>query len=440
MKIAIAGYGAEGKVNYAYWNTPGNSVTIVDEREWIEDVPEGVPTILGEGAFSKLTDFNLVIRTASLPPHRIKTNGTIWSATNEFLAKCPAPIVGVTGTKGKGTTSSLIASILRAAGKTIPLVGNIGVPALSELPKITANDLVVFEMSSFQLWDVTKSPHVAVVLMIEPDHLNVHKDFDDYVGAKAHIRRFQTLEDICIYHPTNPDSRRIALTGPHFTDDTARATWESTAKRYAIADDGQAYVRGGAFYIGDQRICATEALQLPGAHNLDNACAAISAAWNYTKDANAIENGLRAFQGLEHRLKYVAEIDGVTYYDDSIATTPGSAIAAIRAFDEPKVIILGGSDKGSDYDEVIQLCRDTRTTVVAVGETGPRIASLCEQQGVECSTVADGTMKDIVARAREVAPSGSVVLLSPASASFDMFRSYSDRGDQFIAAVQALSS
>ena len=152
MKVAIAGYGVEGEENYAYWSAqPHTEITIVDEAEqFSRPLPEGVPTILGEGAFSHLEDFDMVVRTAGLAPSKIKTNGRIWSATNEFFARCPVPCIGVTGSKGKGTTASLIASILEAAGKTVWLVGNIGIPALSVLPKIQQDDIVVYELSSFQ--------------------------------------------------------------------------------------------------------------------------------------------------------------------------------------------------------------------------------------------------------------------------------------------------
>lgn len=425
MKVAIAGYGTEGKTNYQYWLSLGHDVTIVDERDMpATELPYGVKTLLGEGAFGKLEDFDLVVRTAGLSPSKIKSSN-IWSATNEFFAKCPADIIGVTGTKGKGTTSSLIASILEAAGKTVHLVGNIGTPALEVLPEIMTDDIVVYELSSFQLWDVQKSPHVAVVLMIETDHLDVHFSMEDYVAAKANIRKYQSGEDICFYHPTNDFAREIAFAQPG-------------ARRYGIADEGAVYVKENTFFIQDDPLCSTDALQLPGGHNIENACAAISAAYVYATDRKAIEMGLRSFIGLPHRLKLAAEVNGVRYYDDSIATTPGSAIAAMKAFSEPKVIILGGSDKGADYKSVVDVCKQTDTKVIAIGQTGAQISKLCAENDVEVEELGQASMSEIVAVAKAKAEPGWVVILSPASASFDMFESYADRGDQFIATVNSL--
>lgn len=437
MKIAIAGFGAEGKANYAYWNTPENEVVIVDEREIPEsELPLDASVITGEGAFSRLGGFDIVIRTAGLAPRKITTDGKIWSATNEFFEKCPAPIIGVTGTKGKGTTASLITSMLRAAGKTVHLVGNIGVPALEELPKITAKDIVVFELSSFQLWDLETSPHVAVVLMIEPDHLDMHVNMDEYIEAKANIARYQAEGDQTIYHPTNEYSRRIAYAG------------NGTKQRYYTPEDGGAYVQDGMFFVGDHALCSVDTLHIAGAHNLENACAAITAVKAFLPEVTdeQIAEGLGSFTGLPHRLKFIREVNGVRYFDDSIATTPGSAIAALRAFREPKVIILGGSDKGADYKEVIHACKETRSYVVAIGKTGRDIQGLCMQYGVLCDRV-EGGMGEVVARAREIAENEleedytykpPVVILSPASASFDQYNNYADRGERFITAVQAL--
>lgn len=427
MNVAIAGYGVEGEANYTYWKNTGHDVTIVDESHTPgRPIPPGAKVLLGEGVFQKLSDFDLVVRTAGLAPNAITTDGDIWSSTNEFFAQCPAPIIGVTGTKGKGTVSSLIANILKAAGHTVHLIGNIGVPALKILPEIDREDIVVYELSSFQLWDLRRSPHVAVVLMIEPDHLDIHADFDDYIRAKSNIRAHQTAHDVCFYHPSNTWSEKIA-----------KSSVLGDIERYAHKEGHSTYVEDGSFYAHKEKICPTDALQLPGKFNLENACAAISAARVYTVDASAIEAGLRQFTGLPHRLKLVREVAGVRYYDDSIATTPGSALAALSSFDQPKIIILGGSDKGADYEEVVEKCKVTQTSVVAIGQTGSRIAVLCREMNVPVYEM-NGSMKEVVAKCRSLAKPGSVVLLSPASASFGMFKNYADRGKQFVAAVEAL--
>lgn len=427
MKIAIAGYGVEGQANYKYWSQDlGNEITIVDEAEQPTfELPEGVATILGPDAFSKLDGFDLVIRTAGLAPRKISTDGKIWSATNEFFAKCSAPIIGVTGSKGKGTTSSLIASILEAAGRKVWLVGNIGLASLEVLPQIQPDDIVVYELSSFQLWDIEKSPRVAVVLMIEQDHLDVHADMEEYVAAKTNIARFQTADDIIIFHSENQYSRQIAES--------------SAARKIAFPEQESAHVADGNFFYAEQELCSVDSLKIAGPHNVDNATAAIDAAWEYTQDPAAIESGLSNFKGLPHRLSFVRNVNGVDYYDDSIATTPGSAIAALRAFDRPKVIILGGSSKGSDFSELAQELTRHDAQAILVGEEAERIAEALRSVGFESFEIMEvATAEKFVRRASELAQPGSVVLLSPSAASFGLFKNYADRGEQFVAAVNAL--
>lgn len=442
MRIAIAGFGAEGRANFNYFSKLGHEITIADERTDIDDLPADVPTILGEGAFSRLQGFDMVVRTAGLAPHKISTDSKIWSSTNEFFARCPAPIIGVTGTKGKGTTASMAASMLRAAGHTVHLLGNIGVPSLEVLPKILAEDIVVFEMSSFQLWDIEKSPQVAVVLMIEPDHLNVHVDFDDYIEAKANIRRFQTLDDVCFYHPTNLLSRRIAMTDEISQDDSRRRDWEEKARRYGTPEDGAAYIQENTFFVQDKAVCPLDALQLPGFHNQENACAAMSAVRQFTTDDAAIERGLREFTGLPHRLELVREFEGARYYNDSFSSAPGATIAAIRSFDVPEVLIIGGIDKGADFDPLVKAIKGAPqiTDVLIIGEIRHKLTSILQVGGVNARLhELDATsMTEIVQAARAHASPGGVVLLSPGCASFDMFKNFYDRGDRFRSIVQAL--
>lgn len=433
MKIAIAGYGIEGKSNYKYYSNRGYDVTIVDQRSEIDGLPENVKTILGTDAFTQLLDFDLVVRTAGLAPKKIQTNGKVWSSTNEFFDKCPAKIIGVTGTKGKGTTASLIVSILQAAGKKVHLVGNIGTAALDILDLITPDDIVVYEFSSFQLWDIEKSPQTAIVLMVEPDHLNVHDDFHDYVNAKSNIRRFQTDEDVCLYHPTNQYSKKIAISNPN----------SQTAKRFGIEEDGLAYVKSNTFFVQDTPICSTDVLQIRGNHNIENACAAISAIWNITTDKQVIEKGLHSFTGLPHRLKFVANVRGVEYYDDSYSSAPGAATAAINAFTQPEVVILGGYDKGGDFSELAKSIKASETIrkVVLIGQNRHKIAETFKKHGIaEADFMILDTIdfREIVSIAASQAKSGDVVILSPASASFDMFKNFTERGEHYINHVHSL--
>jgi len=431
MKVAIYWYGAEGQSNYQYYQAKGDDVTIVTTS--VSDdypIPEGAKLIVREDAYNHLDGFDIVVRSAGIRPYSLKTDGKIWSATNEFFASCKAPIIGVTGTKGKGTTASLIASILEAAGKTVHLVGNIGIPPLERLAQIAPDDIVVFELSSFQLWDIEYSPHIAVVLMIEPDHLNVHANMDEYVNAKAGIVRFQTADDVIIYHPTNTFSAQIAAEGA------------GKKLRYAIPDDGAAYVRDDAFYYGEERICSIDVMQIPGMHNIENACAAITATFAVLNDIWSVEAGLQSFTGLPHRLKFVREVNGVKYYDDNYSSAPGAAIAAMKSFTEPEVLIMGGYDKGIDFTELANaiVAQKNIKRIILMGKTRNKIAESLNQLGSSSiyEVSDDMTLSVIVQRARELAESGGVVIMSPACASFDMFKNFSERGEQFIQLVGEL--
>jgi len=427
MKIAIAGYGVEGQENFRYWSKlPENEVTIVDEKGTGAPIPEGIPSIVGPDAFKQLEGFDLVIRTAGLAPNKIATSGKIWSATNEFFEKSPAPIIGVTGSKGKGTTASLIASILEEAGKKVWLVGNIGISALSVLEQVKPDDIVVYELSSFQLWDLQRSPQVAVVLFIEREHLDVHANMEEYVEAKAQITKHQIPGDILIYNAENKYSVQIADS--------------SVAQKIGYPSNEAAHVVDGWFYYGQQQLVSVNTLSIPGAHNVSNALAAIDAIWPFTQDVDAIEGGLSDFIGLPHRLAYVANVNNVEYYDDSIATTPSSAIAALRAFaDKPKVIILGGSTKGSEFNELAMELTRHDVQVILIGDEAARIAEALEIVGfTHYESIENATAELFTRRAAELALPGSVVLLSPAAASFGIFKNYADRGEQFIAAVNNL--
>lgn len=431
MRIAIAGYGAEGESSYRYFfQDSNNQITIVNETMPEVAMPIDVDSIIGEKVFEKLQGFDLIIRTPGLPLNKIVTDGKIWSGTNEFFDKCPATIIGVTGSKGKGTTSSLIASILEEAGKKVWLIGNIGKPALDVLKDVKPEDFVVYELSSFQLWDLKKSPHIGVVLFIEQEHLNVHSDMAEYVMAKANIAKYQKSDDLIVYNKSNIYCNEIASI--------------SKAKKIGFQDTSSAHIKDGNFYYGEQKICSINTLQLTGIHNLDNACAAIDAIWEVTNDCSVIERGLHKFQGLPHRIQFVRKVNNISFYDDSIATTPGSAIAALRSFEKPKVIILGGSSKGSDFSELAIELTKHDVYAILIGDEAEAIGQACLKANFKNFVIIkneDMTMELIVQLAKEMlsnSEQGGVVLLSPASASFGLFKNYADRGEQFCEAVRNL--
>ncbi|HEX5744158.1 MAG TPA: UDP-N-acetylmuramoyl-L-alanine--D-glutamate ligase [Candidatus Saccharimonadales bacterium] len=434
MRIAILGYSLEGRSSYEYFKAQGgHDITICDADESI-DVPEGARSALGAGYLDDLDQFDLLVRTAGLPPSAIleKSPGVVSKITsnlNEFLKACPTGnIIGITGTKGKGTTSTLVAKMLEAAGKQVGLGGNIGVPPLEMLPELTPDSWVVLELSSFQLMDIGRSPHIGVCLMVVPEHLDWHARTDEYFGAKANLFAKQSSEDIAIYFADNKTSEKIAAGGngrkiPYF------------AAPGAVVEDG-------AVRIDGKDICKTDELKLLGRHNWQNVCAAVTTVWQVTQDTEALRSVLTGFGGIEHRLELVRELDGVRYYDDSYGTTPETATVAIEAFEkEPVIAILGGRPKGIPFDDLASFIsrRSNVKQVIAIGETGPEIAELLRNNGFGRITTGANDMAGIVRQARELAEPGDVVLLSTANTSFDMFKNYKQRGEIFAKAVKSLS-
>jgi UDP-N-acetylmuramoylalanine--D-glutamate ligase len=433
MKIAILGYAGQGQSAYEYWNRDGNEITICDLDENL-DTPAAAFTKFGPDYLKDLGEFDLLIRTPALHPkdiinaNNLQILDKIWSNTNEFFKVCPTKnIIGVTGTKGKGTTSSLIAKMLEAAGKRVHLGGNIGIPPLELLKdEIQPEDWVVLELANFQLIDLKFSPYIAVCLMVEPEHMDWHEDFEEYIAAKQQLFIHQKADDKAIYFAGNDNSLSVADA--------------SSGELIPYFEKPGAWVNGNKIVLADQVVCETSDLKLLGKHNWQNACAAITAVWQISQNAEAIKSVLTTFTGLEHRLELVRELDGVRYYDDSFGTTPETAQVAIEAFSEPKIIILGGSDKGATYDGLSKtVISNNVRNVIVIGLTGEKIAEMLRKDGYESIVKGGANMTEIVSQARSLARPGDVVLLSTACASFDMFKNYKDRGEQFKSAVQELS-
>ena len=444
MKIGLIGFGLEAKSAYDYFKSidQNNTFEIYDENPKSKiELPNGVKFFGDFHDFSKI-QADLIVRTPAVNPRRLPKNAKITSVTNLFFENCPAPIIGVTGSKGKGTVSSFIAEILRAAGLKVYLVGNIGLPALNELSKIQKDDAVIYELSSFQLWDAQKSPHIAVLNNLEVDHLDVHDGFEDYVTAKMNIAKNQTENDFFIFNTENS----IVLENVENLKNRLKAELQP------FQDYNLAHIQENYFLWGDEVLFETDILKIPGEHNQKNACAAMIATFDLLREKGfALEEifdfwqkGLSSFTGLPHRLKFVKEVSGVRFYDDSIATTPGSAIAALNAFSQPKILILGGSDKGADLSELIDKISNSSEgelrEVILMGAESSKLAQKLTQAGFErfINLGQETNMQEVVKASFENAQSGDVVILSPAHASFDMFKSYTDRGEQFIENVNLL--
>jgi UDP-N-acetylmuramoylalanine--D-glutamate ligase len=424
-KVAIIGYGVEGQAAYKYWTGLGHEVVIHD-ADASREFPDGAKVVAGPNYLKNLDEYDIVSRGPGVKPWEVKTKARITSVTDEFFRQCPARIIGVTGTKGKGTTCALIGRILGEAGWRTWVGGNIGQPPLDFLGKVRANHLAILEMSSFELMDLNISPHIAVCLMIVPEHMNWHRSMREYVAAKGNIFWHQRPEDMAVYNPRNEYSTQIAQLSP------------GTKVPYLEAPG--AYVEGGNINIDGQVICKTSEVGLIGPHNLENITAAITATWDLVKHNNEpVGRAVTAFTGLEHRLELVREFAGVRYYDDSFATTPETTMAAMASFEQPKVLILGGSDKQSDYTELAKaIAAGNIRHAVLIGVMGAKIRSALEAAGFTKAVMGSNSMVDIVRSARALAQKGDVVLLSPACASFDMFTNYKDRGNQFKAAVKDL--
>ncbi len=421
LKVAILGFGKEGQATFNYLKKHDvNIAAVLDANEIKEDDTaklEGVPKIIGANYLDNLNEFDIIFRSPGVPrlhPKLLafKDQTMVYSQTKLFFDLCSAPIVAVTGTKGKTTTSSLIYEIISASGKKTFLGGNIGEPMLNFVDEANPDSIVVLEVSSFQAQDLHESPHVGVILNVTHDHLDdgtfraaSHQSDEEYLKAKAQLIANQTEDDFAILHP----------------------------------DLGEIFTKSGKGkkLILNPADAAAYKSKLLGNHNRENIGAAILACRSLGIDEESIQKGITNFSGVPQRLQVVTEIGGVTYVNDSASTNPDSTIAAIHSFEKGVILIVGGSEKGLDYSELghqIASCSQVKA-MVAIGQVAQKIISAAAGfQGQILTGAKD--MSEIVAQARSLAELGDVVLLSPAAASFDMFLNSKDRGQQFDAEVE----
>ncbi|MBQ2638769.1 UDP-N-acetylmuramoyl-L-alanine--D-glutamate ligase [Candidatus Saccharibacteria bacterium] len=433
MNIAILGSGVEGKALKEYFLSDENSVRVFDNFS-----DEDLKTF-------QLEDFDLVFRSPSVRPL-----DSSWSSmTKYFFDHKKSKVIGVTGTKGKGTTCSLIKAILEEiiknsewTSRNVYLVGNIGNPSIKVLDQATEDDIIVFEMSSFQLWDLEKSPEVAVVLRVEQDHLDRHFNLEDYHNAKANIARYQTPDNCCVFYNNNETSEKIGKMS------------EGTKLTYPVAKT-------------EKVIEILDSLNVPGEHNRENLEAALLAVASFFKkdlneflnDAKIFENvktAVKNFQGLPHRIQFVRELNGVRYFDDNYSSAFPALDVALKTFEkDPIILIAGGKDRGLDLTEMKRRIFDTKNLkkVILIGETAKRLSENEDPEKFEIVETLEDAVNEARALAEKIAddtgsnydlclpvtnPLSPVVLMSPGAASFDMFENFEDRGKKFQAIVNKM--
>ena len=443
--VAVIGIGVSNQPLLKLLLDRGIAVTACDkkDRESLGIVAEqleanGCRLWLGEGYLDDLTE-DVIFRTPGMRPDlpqltaAEERGSALTSEMEVFFEVCPCPKIAVTGSDGKTTTTTIIAELLRRAGKTVHLGGNIGHPLLAETGSMKPDDVAVLELSSFQLMTMTRSPHIAVVTNLAPNHLDVHKDFQEYINAKENIFTHQTAEDIAVFNADNP----------YTLEEASRAVGRARMfSRQKELEDG-VFLRGDAIIAqhdgAERQVMTTADIKLPGVHNIENYMAAIAAVDGLVPD-EVIRDFAREFGGVEHRIELIRTRKGVRWYNDSIASSPSRTIAGLNSFREKVILIAGGKDKGISYESLGPVINDRVKLLILCGATAGVIRQSTEQapnyEGLEIVDVAD--YHEAVALANSRAREGDVVLLSPASTSFDRFANFMERGRVFKDIVNSL--
>ena len=434
-RVAVLGLGVSNRPLVRLLLQFGCSVTGCDRTPREKADPSvleleklGCRLSLGDGYLEDL-EADIVFRTPGMHPANpalelLRGRGAqVTSEMEVFFEVCPCNVIAVTGSDGKTTTTTLISEMLKADGKTVFLGGNIGTPLLPLVPQMSETDFAVVELSSFQLMDMRRSPRRAVVTNLAPNHLDVHKDMDEYVDAKKNIFRFQGENDLLVLNADNAIT--AAFTGP--------------GKTVQFSRRGAAHVclQDGMILRGGEAVVDTRDILLPGVHNIENYMAAIAAVEGLVSD-DAIRRVAANFGGVEHRIELVRVKDGVRFYNDSIASSPSRTIAGLRSFPEKVLLIAGGYDKHIPYDVLgPEICAHVKKLYLG-GATGPKIRAAVEAIPGHPEIVDCGDFDSAVYAAAADARPGDVVLMSPASAAFDQFKNFMVRGDHFKKLVKEL--
>ena len=441
-KVAIIGLGVSNIPLLDYMNEKEARVTVFDDRT-IDKIPiEALEKIrkyeinsyFGEESLKNLKGFDIIFRSPSCMPNReelqeeVKRGAVLTSEIEMVLQMSPSTVIGVTGSDGKTTTTTLIYEIIKAKGYKCFLGGNIGTPLFTKIEEMMPEDVVVLEMSSFQLMGMEISPQISVITNISPNHLNIHKDYEEYIEAKKNIFKNQDNNGVIVLNYDNEITKEFE------NEANGKVRFFSSKEKLSdgiILDDE--IIKECKDKVR-RHILDTKNIKLRGNHNYENACAAIAATEGLV-DVDTQIDVISNFGGVEHRLELVREIDGVKWYNDSIGTSPTRTMAGLHSFDEDIILIAGGYDKHLDYKPLAKPILEKVKILILMGQTADKIyyavKEEAENQNKQIETYVCESLEDTVKMAHKVAKKGQIVLFSPASASFDLFKNFAERGKKF---------
>ncbi len=448
-KVAIIGLGVSNIPLIDYLYNRNAKVTVFDDRN-IEDIPKDILDKItkyafefsfGDNALSKLVGFDIIFRSPSCMPTKkelveeAKRGAIVTSEIEMLMEMAPCKVIGITGSDGKTTTTSLIYAIVKEAGYNAYLGGNIGTPLFTKLENIQPEDIIVLELSSFQLMNMNISPDIAVITNVTPNHLNIHSSYEEYIDAKKNIFRNQSENGIVVLNYDNEITRNC----------------KNEANGKVVLFSSKEKLDNGIIVDMDvikecedklrKHIVNTSDVKLRGMHNYENIAAAIAATKSLV-DTEIQIKAIKEFNGVVHRLEFIRELNGVKWYNDSIGTSPTRTIAGLNSFDEEIILIAGGYDKHLDYEPIAKPIVDNVKGLILIGGTAEKIYNAVEKelqrQGKNLDIYMCNEFKQTVQIANTIAKPGQIVLFSPASASFDLFKNFAERGEKFKELVKTL--
>ena len=448
-RVAIIGLGVSNIPLINYLHDLGSNIMVFNNKpidtldnSMLDKIYEyKIEYSFGENYLSKLNGFDVIFRSPSCRPDlpeikkEIERGAILTSEIELVLEMCPGTTIGITGSDGKTTTTSLIYEMLKEENLNCYLGGNIGIPLFTKISQMKPDDYIVLELSSFQLMTFTKSPNVAVVTNVSPNHLDIHKSYDEYIEAKTNIFKYQGENDLVVLNNDNEITKEFSKRA------NSKIVFFSSKEKL---DNGFIYDNNVIKHCDNglrRHIISTKDIKLRGIHNYENICAAIAATERFVSIDSQIK-AITNFTGVNHRLEFVKEINGAKWYNDSIASSPTRTITGLNSFEENIVLIAGGYDKHLDYRPLAKPVIDKVSDLILLGQTSEKIYQAVSEQASnyekEINIIKVSTLEEAINKAKEVSKKGDIVLFSPASASFDMFKNFEERGNKFKQIVNSL--